>query len=166
MKVMWSTFALLENPVVQYLPIAMNDWTKAQISYGTSYDYEVPKKWWPNFHGLVYEANMINLIPDTKYKYRVGGYSEVNQTMRFSKEFSFKSKPEANPNRKTVASIIADQGTVQIFGFMSTEKLFKIREDIELDFSFVAGDLSYAGLQTTIKPLNITSVSFRNNFYW
>lgn len=157
MKVMWATGQSLLDPCVEYKLSIDEDWKLAKRAVAFNYTYTVEKKWWPIFTGVLYDADMTGLEADTKYIYRVSGYDEANQTLRYSSEFEFKSAPVINADRKTVVSVFADHGTIQILGFSTIEKLFKVQHDIDLDYVFVAGDLSYAGLDTAFPHLNITS---------
>ena len=92
-----------------------------------------------------------------RYSYRVGGWDTANATIRYSKEFAFKAAPPTNhPNRRTSIATLADHGTFMFFGFAAIKRLAEIQKDLDLDFVFVAGDLSYAGLSSEFKPLNIT----------
>ena len=157
MKVMWATAQNLLDPYVEYKLSNASDWNQAKRSSAFNFTYTVEKKWWPIFEGVLYDADMTGLEADTKYVYRVAGYDQVNQTIRYSSEFEFKSAPVINADRKTVVSVFADHGTIQVLGFSTVEKLFKVQHDIDLDYIFVAGDLSYAGLDTAFPHLNVSS---------
>lgn len=164
MNVMWVTMESLENPSVQYREAATGevDWQEASEANAEISTYRVPKKWWPIFTGTIYSADMSNLEHDKNYIYRVGGYSPVNSSMRFSDGFTFKSAPapSEDPNRKTIAATFADHGTFELFGFKTIDKLVELynsgREDDRYEFVHVAGDLSYAGLSAPFTPLNIS----------
>jgi len=158
MKVMWVTMDNLEKPFVDYMPYAEDDWSKAvRTSDVANSTYEVPQKWWPIFNGVIYNSDMTGLAADSKYKYRVGGFDPVNNTMRFSKEFNYKSAPVSNPDRKTVVATGGDHGTFMLFGFLTVNKMIKMYQNqlSDLDFVFIAGDLAYAGLSSAMPHLNI-----------
>lgn len=162
MKVQWVTMDNLEKPFAQYKHEQESDWKAAKIASAVNYTYEVEQKWWPIFTGVIYETDMTDLVEGRRYSYRVGGWDSVNKTVRYSDEFSFKAPPQSvNPNRKTVVTTLADHGTFMLFGFLTIDKLVKLLADEQtandMDFVFVAGDLSYAGLSSEFKPLNITS---------
>lgn len=158
MKVMWATMSGLDKPFVEYVSERDGDWSKSKRVSALSYTYDVPQKWWPVFTGLIYETDMVNLIPNMKYRYRVGGWDNSNSTMRYSQEFSFKAAPEIHPNRKTVISTLADHGTFMLFGFATVNKMLKLirSQQIDPDLVFVAGDLSYAGLSSAMPILDIS----------
>lgn len=109
-----------------------------------------------DYLGVLYEVDMVDLKPGLSYDYRVGGYDTANDTIRYSKDFKFKSTPEANPNRKTVVTTLADHGTFMFFGFLTVNQIVAKMNEIDMDFVFVAGDLSYAGLSSAFPPLNIS----------
>jgi hypothetical protein len=157
MKVMFVTMSNLESPFAEY-SLNKNTWIRSEIVPAVNFTYRVEQKWWPVFTGVIYEADMINLQPETAYYYRVGGYDASNKTTRYSETFSFKSAPiEKNPNRKTVITTFADHGTFMLFGFLTVNKLVELKKSLDMDFVFIAGDLSYAGLDFSFRPLNITS---------
>eukprot|EP01038_Epipyxis_sp_PR26KG_P007480 gene7480-10194_t len=157
MKVMWVTMKNLINPFVEYLPNELNEWKFSSKIGATNYTYTVPQNWWEIFTGMIYEADMVELKPNKKYKYRVGGYDEANKTIRYSEIYSFKSQPLSNdPNQKTVAATLADHGTIELFGFVTVDKMKKLEQQLGYDFVFVAGDLSYAGLSSAMPYLNIS----------
>jgi hypothetical protein len=155
MKAMFVTMDLLEKPFVEYYVNSTQSWQSSKLVSATSSTYNVPKKWWPIFTGFIYEADMTDLQPDTAYTYRVGGYNTVEKKSQYSGVFTFKSKPLNNPNRKTVITSLADHGTFMLFGFVTINKLVRLKDEINMDFVFVAGDLSYAGLDFDFPPLNI-----------
>lgn len=172
MKVMWVTMSALEKPFVEYQlynPINGDDldWdstTNKRIfrQYAVNYTYSVPQNWWPTFHGQIYETNMINLNNEKQYAYRVGGYDSVNQTTRYSDVFHFKTTPAAtSADRTTRVYSVADHGTFMLLGFETIKKMVeKMNTKLGVDrpdFIFSAGDLSYAGLSSSCKALNITS---------
>lgn len=82
MKVMWATSLPLTNPFVEYVPYSSSSWDNSITVSATNFTYTVPEYWWPIFTGVLYEADMSNLVPDSKYQYRVGGYDEANATVR------------------------------------------------------------------------------------
>lgn len=98
---------------------------------------------------------MTNLTPEHRYQYRVGGYDNVNQTMRYSDEFSFQAAPLPNPAHTTKVFTGADHGTFELLGFETVKKMTKVLPELRPDFTFIAGDLSYAGIDTEFKPLDI-----------
>ena len=163
MKVMWVTMSPLEQPVVQYLPKAADeeeyDWTTSSVGAGVTSTYTVPKKWWPIFTGVIYDADMSALLPGASYVYRVGGYSPANATYRFSgvHDFTAPPLPFADRDRPTTVAALADQGTFEFFGFAVVNKMAEMRAELGLEMVMVAGDLSYAGLSSAFPPLNITS---------
>jgi hypothetical protein len=167
MKVMWTTMENLENPVVQYQLNTPNmNWENSRLISQLSainYTYTVPKKWWPIFEGTLYEVNMVNLLPERKYSYRVGGYDTANQTVRYSEVFTFNSAPDhTDPNRVTKVFTLADHGTFELMGWETVYKMMNLINDStplknnRPDFVFVAGDLSYAGLSSEMPLLNIS----------
>lgn len=156
MKVMFVTMKNLENPFVQYRPSIESDWKVARISYAANYTYTVEQKWWPIFTGVIYEVDMTDLKPSMSYTYRVGGWDDANNTVRYSKDFFFRAAPETDPNRKTVVTTLADHGTFMLLGFLTTDTIVNRMKDIDMDFVFVAGDLSYAGLSSAAPRLNIS----------
>jgi hypothetical protein len=156
MKVMFVTMQNLGNPFVQYRTSLESDWKVAKVSNAVNYTYTVEQKWWPVFNGVIYEADMVGLKPSMAYTYRVGGWDAANNTVRYSKDFSFRAAPEANPNRKTVVTTLADHGTFMLLGFLTVDTIVERMKDMDMDFIFVAGDLSYAGLSSAVPPLNIS----------
>lgn len=157
MKVMWVTMQELDKPVVEYLPAADDDWTKATSSAAISYTYTVPQNWWPTFTGRIYEVDMKRLKPGSGYKYRVGGFDTANNTMRYSNTYNFKAAPlSGHPSRTTKAFALADHGTFMLFGFETVWKMTSLLEKYDPDMVFVAGDLSYAGLSSAMPRLNIS----------
>ena len=160
MKVMWVTGDLLVDPHVEYRRAETVDSpaSKWQRSAAIHYTYEVPKKWWPVFEGVIYEADMTGLQQDSYFEYRVKGFDVVNSTQRASKDFSFKAAPVAGaePERTTRISVMADQGTFMLLGFAAQQKLAAMQDELAIDFATVVGDLSYAGLSTEFPRLNIS----------
>lgn len=164
LKVMWVTMSSLEQPIVQYLPKASSpasadyDWTAASSAPAVTSSYSVPKKWWPIFTGVIYDADMAGLVPGASYMYRVGGFSPGNATFRFSEvhEFAAPPIPFADRDRPTTVAALADQGTFEFFGFAVLDKMVQMRHELGLEMVMVAGDLSYAGLSSAFPPLNIT----------
>lgn len=157
MKAMWVTMEYLEKPFVQFMPSSDSDWSKARSNCAINYTYTVPQKWWPIFTGVIYESDMNGLQPDHSYQYRVGGYDSANQTIRYSDPFVFKTAPlPTNPNRPTKVFTLADHGTFMLFGFETINKMVSVLDEYNPDFVFVAGDLSYAGLSSEIKILNVS----------
>jgi hypothetical protein len=158
MKVQWVTMSELEKPVVEYQEDAKcADWTNAKSASASSYTYSVPQKWWPVFTGMIYEANMINLTPRTKYCYRVGGYDSVNATMRYSEVFQFSAPPlPNNPSHTTRIATLADHGTFMLMGWETIDRMVAMQDSLKFDYVFVAGDLSYAGLSSAMPKLNIS----------
>mmetsp|Transcript_23680 Transcript_23680/g.32518 ORF Transcript_23680/g.32518 Transcript_23680/m.32518 type:complete len:574 (+) Transcript_23680:35-1756(+) len=160
MKVMWASMESLENPFVQYLPnsrFALN-WDNAAKQDAVSFTYEVPQKWWPVFTGKLYETDMQSLTPGQKYSYRVGGFDSANNTLRYSKDFTFTASPISNnPNRRTSIATLADHGTFMLFGFLTVDKLEKTMKEMGIEAVFVAGGLSYAGIDADMPRANITS---------
>lgn len=155
MKAMWVTMKGLEDPFVEYIETG-GDWSAAKQSAAISYTYTVPQKWWPIFSGMIYEADMNGLEAGKRYDYRVGGFDTANNTVRTSDTFSFNSKPNNDPNRPTTVASLADHGTFELLGFATVDNMVKLQNDLDIDYVFVAGDLSYAGLSTDFPPLNIT----------
>lgn len=157
MKIIWVTMENLEKPFVQFMSALSDRWELAHIANAANYTYSVPAKWWPVFNGVIYEVDMTGLTADSHYKYRVGGWDNVNQTMRYSAEFPFKAAPLPNdPNRATRVFTGADHGTFEFFGFETVRKMAKVMPELRPDFAFIAGDLSYAGIDSEFKPLNIS----------
>ena len=100
---------------------------------------------------------MTDLIPGEKYFYRVGGYDNVNNTMRYSNTFNFTAAPLSNdPNRRTTIATLADHGTFMLFGFLTIDKMVEKIKELNIEIVFVAGDLSYAGLSSAVPLLNIS----------
>jgi len=158
MKVQWVTMQPLTHPVVEFIPTRYcEDFTYAQKVYAISYTYTVPKKWWPVFNGMIYEADMTNLDPSEKYCYRVGGFDTANSTQRYSSTFNFTAPPKPAADHTTRVAALADHGTFELLGFETINRMVALEKDLNLDFVFVAGDLSYAGLESDMKILNITS---------
>lgn len=53
--------------------------------------------------------------------------------------------------------IAADHGTFMLFGFLTVNKLEKAMKEMGIEMVFVAGDLSYAGIDADMPRANITS---------
>lgn len=158
MKVMWTTMKNLENPFVEYTRVE-NDWNdvnKVLKANAVNDTYTVPYNWYPVFNGVIYETNMIQLIPNKQsYKYRVGGFDIVNNTIRRSKDYIFKTAPNTNiKNQKNTFAMLGDQGTFMVLGFTVTDKLIKLQDELGIDILHYAGDLSYAGMSTDLTPFN------------
>jgi len=156
MKVMWVTMSKLLKPFAEYKLFTDSDDKDWTVATAIDYTYQVPKKWWATFTGLIYETDMTGLTPGAKYKYRVGGFDIVNNTMRYSKEFTFNAAPVPSANQKTTFAYLADHGTFELLGFATVNKMVATYEELDIDIVHVAGDLSYAGLDTEFSPLNIT----------
>jgi hypothetical protein len=171
MKVIWVTMQNLENPFVEY-QLTTSDMTwessshRIQSSKASNWTYSVPQKWWPVFTGVLYESDMMNLLPERSYSYRVGGYDSANATIRYSEVFNFISSPSGNdPSRETRVFALADHGTFELLGFETVHKMKQLinaasdtkgLKNHRPDFVFVAGDLSYAGLSTEVEFLDIS----------
>jgi hypothetical protein len=171
MKVIWVTMENLENPFVEY-QLTTSDMTWESSSHrihsvrASNWTYTVPQKWWPVFNGVLYESNMISLLPEKSYSYRVGGYDNANTTIRYSDVFHFVSSPgENDPSRETRVFALADHGTFELLGFETVHKMKQLIDAADNskglknhrpDFVFVAGDLSYAGLSTEVEFLDIS----------
>lgn len=109
MKVMWASMDGLQDPFVEYAPAEDDSgtWTRQPATMDT---YTVPQNWYPAFTGVIYEANMVDLVPGKKaYKYRVGGLDAGSDVVRRSKEFTFSSAPEPAPDQKTTFATFGDQ---------------------------------------------------------
>lgn len=157
MKVMWVTMSKLLKPFAEYKLASDGDDKGWTVATAIDYTYEVPKKWWATFTGRIYETDMTGLISGANYKYRVGGYDVVNATMRYSKEFTFNAAPLSNnANQEVTFGYMADHGTFELLGFATIDKMIKVYEELSIDIIHVAGDLSYAGLDSEFKPLNIS----------
>lgn len=156
MKIMWVTMQGLEKPFVQYMSAVSSKWELAKTKVAATSTYTVPEKWWPVFNGVIYDVDMTDLSPDSHYKYRVGGFDNVNQTMRYSEEFTFKAAPLPSPDRTTRVFTGADHGTFELLGFETVLKMTKMMDELRPDFTFIAGDLSYAGLDSEVKALDIS----------
>lgn len=158
MKVMWLTDELLEDPFVEYRAKNSGADSPWERSPAIHFTYEVPKKWWPTFEGVIYEADMTGLVPDAAVEYRVRGYDSANATDRASADFNFKAAPVngADPDRTTRVSVMADQGTFMLLGFATQQKLAQMMDELSIDYATVVGDLSYAGLSSAMPRLNIS----------
>eukprot|EP01031_Cornospumella_fuschlensis_P039048 gene39048-47509_t len=156
-KVQWVTMSSLQNPIVEYTSEAnCAAWSDVKTASAISYTYSVPQKWWPVFNGMIYEADMVNLSPETSYCYRVGGYDSVNATTRVSKTFTFTTAPVPSPTRTTRIGTLADHGTFMLLGFETIDRMVALKDSLDMDFVFAAGDLAYAGLSSELKALNIS----------
>lgn len=157
MNAMWTTMKELEKPHVEFMSSNSNDWSLAKTAEATSWTYTVPKKWWPIFEGRIYGVNMEGLVEGKEYKYRVGGFDPEAQVYKYSKEYTFTAAPVSSPNRSTKAFTVADHGTFMLYGWETVKKMLMVMEEGQYkpDFVFAAGDLSYAGLSTSIDILNI-----------
>ena len=156
MKVMWASMENLESPFCEYIPATSNDWSAAKSVVASNYTYRVTQKWWPIFTGVLYETDMVNLTPATKYRYRVGGWDTANSTTRYSAEFEFTAAPVSDsPNRATKVAFIADHGTFELLGFGVIRKMVELQPELNFELVMVGGDLSYAGLSSAMPALNI-----------
>lgn len=112
MKVMWASMNELQDPFVEYTA-SENEWADDNLvmkSVAITSTYATPQNWYPIFAGVLYEANMVNLLPGkASYKYRVGGFDPINATIRYSQDFTFHSAPEPNPEQKTTFATFGDQ---------------------------------------------------------
>ncbi|CAM9280344.1 unnamed protein product, partial [Ectocarpus fasciculatus] len=154
MKVMWASMDGLQDPFVEYAPAEDDSgtWTRQPATMDT---YTVPQNWYPAFTGVIYEANMVDLVPGKKaYKYRVGGLDAGSDVVRRSKEFTFSSAPEPAPDQKTTFATFGDQGTFMLLGFSTSAKLIELQDELGVDAVMYAGDLSYAGLSGDLTPFN------------
>ena len=60
---------------------------------------------------------------------------------------------------------VADHGTFMLLGFMTTNKLAKVAKQMGVEMVFVAGDLSYAGIDADMPRANITSADEVRNIH-
>lgn len=157
MKVMWVTGSNLEAPYVEYTLVTDDNWENSVIANATNFTYSVPQYWWPVFEGVIYEANMVELVGSSRYKYRVMGYDCENNTIRSSDIFEFNAaRSLSEPDQKVVISVLGDQGTFMLFGFATTDLLVSMQDSYGVDLVMYAGDLCYAGLSSNLPPMNIT----------
>lgn len=168
MKVMWATMESLGDPFVEYTAVD-NEWTDELTMTATAnqFTYTVPMNWYPTFAGWLYEADMIHLVPGkNRYKYRVGGYDSVNQTIRRSQDFSFVTAPVNNPHQKNTFAMLGDQGTFMVLGFTVSAKLIQLQDELGIDVVHYAGDLSYAGMSTDLTPFNGVDIDDEFGHIW
>jgi hypothetical protein len=93
--------------------------------------------------GLIYNAVMTNLQPNTKYTYRVGDAS----TNVWSFEYSFST--ERQTDRPFVFAVYGDMGTIQLLGFKVFEMMFQDYQTTPFDMMVHVGDVAYAGTGST-----------------
>jgi hypothetical protein len=118
----------------------------------TTSTYKVPTSWFNplGWQGWIHTALLTGLTPGQRYVYRVGG------ALLNSSEFAFNAAPTPHAERTTSFAIYGDQGTDMPLGFMTSDAMIEEHQRNPFDAVFVCGDLSYAGVDSSIEPLNIS----------
>lgn len=156
-----STFpTCAENAFVEVLPHQLR--FKATMA-----EYAVPSRWWEaNWTGSVYTAVVQDLVPGSRINYTISACGLKRENLSIAVPFSSATDSQSlvfdNP---TSIAVWGDMGTVMPLGFRVFEK---IRADHDLrpfNLTHLFGDISYAGLATNAKLLNITS-SDEFEFIW
>ena len=129
-----------------------NATTAARVLPATSTNYSVPSRWWQprGWVGLVHSAVVPGLAPGG------GTHSilpSVNGRNLSTGPLVVRAPLPATQKEITFAAF-GDMGTVMPLGFKVSAK---IQENLAgLDFVFQHGDISYAGVDTELKILNIS----------
>ena len=126
-------------------------------SYPTTFNtYSVPSRWWePNgWKGYVYTSrNIEGLVPGQTYKYRV-------TSTHLSRDGLFFTVPKARETierakEPTSIAVWGDMGVVPL-GFKVFDTILKDHQEAPFNATMLFGDISYAGIDTEIKILNVT----------
>jgi hypothetical protein len=153
LNVIFVTREPLEDP---FLEVSEEGGAVQKVSAQWS-TYEVPKKWWRSFYGNIYTAHL-PVSPDTKYAYSVGGTVPDTEVESRSQMFSFTSPPQAGSDKPIKTVVFGDQGTFMPLGFAIPEKVMALEQqgELDFDFTFLVGDMSYAGIDTSMPRLDVT----------
>ena len=122
---------------------------------GTPYTYKIPSRWWqPNgWTGQLYTIVINNLEFNQPYSYYITTTTS-NQSPTTSNTYTFKA---IDPNQTKISfATYGDMGTVMPLGFKVFDKVLQEHAREPFDFVLHQGDISYAGVDTSIPILNIT----------
>lgn len=146
------------------------------VSYNTTYNtYTVPSRWWEphGWNGYVYTADtIVNLVPGKEYSYRivstpmrerndgeVGNYIINRTNLKFQVPYHYNCSNNEDGNLVTNIALWGDMGTYAPLGFKVFEKIYndyKVKDGYKFNVTILFGDISYAGLDTDVKILNVT----------
>eukprot|EP00762_Andalucia_godoyi_P002053 ANDGO_02468.mRNA.1 Purple acid phosphatase 18 len=141
MLIIWITHTETKSPCAQY---GVHSAQVSSVANASVHTYDVGHL---GFHGFIYEAVMTDLLPRTKYYYRVGDCAGKEES--FSEVMDFVSSPLATDKVDRVNMVvIGDQGTVAPFGFEVSNQLHRDNLKDRFDLVLLAGDIAYAGVSS------------------
>ena len=157
MKVMFVIMGDSKNDVTVEVEQETNG-VPSWKAYPTSFNsYSVPSRWWePNgWNGNVYTSRIIEgLVPGQTYGYRIVAPGEESR-----EGLSFTVPKRAEDIDKsldpTYLAVWGDMGVVPL-GFKVFDTILKDHEETPFNATMLFGDISYAGIDTEIKILNVT----------
>ena len=100
----------------------------------TTHSYTAGWGW----NGTIFWGKMTGLVPGAQYMYTV---SSNGVTSPIS---SFRAAPTPNASASVRIAVLADMGTVELFGWTVAEEVIREHTAAPFDLLFIAGDLSYA----------------------
>eukprot|EP00041_Stephanoeca_diplocostata_P036636 m.1345107 g.1345107 ORF g.1345107 m.1345107 type:complete len:540 (+) comp24904_c0_seq8:227-1846(+) len=148
---MHVTFATVGSKV--HASGAAFELSDGRIFPARAYTYTVPSRWWEpeGWIGWLYSATFDNLTPGQVYTY------VAKTSTNSSQRYSFRASPPAGSHGAVRFATWGDMGTVMPFGFAVFDKVAEMHASDPFDFVLHQGDVSYAGVDVTEKPLNISS---------
>lgn len=147
------------NPCVLYCQLNDNNVCNdaMKVVDAVSWNYSVPSRWWDkqglghaSLHGAVFSIGA-----STHFQYAVGNTTTGSCTAA-SEFFNVAPAPTAK-DTATRFAVVGDHGSYQLFGFKVAELMQATLPEYDPSAMFIIGDVSYAGIATNFKFLNITS---------
>ena len=159
MKVMFVIMGKSESNVTVEVKKQQSNGTFTWEAYPTSFNtYSVPSRWWePNgWDGYVYSSRVKGLVPGRTYQYQIVAHGTSN----VSRDHLFFTVPKRaadieDSNEPTYLAVWGDMGVVPL-GFKVFDQILKDHELQPFNATMLFGDISYAGIDTEIKFLNVT----------
>lgn len=150
LRVTWVTTAECQNSQVFY-----GGELKRQAD-ATTYSYSTPPRWWGTFNGHIHSAILTELSPMSSMLYQVGVFGDNNSDCAAS-NITIANVPQATGTLPVKLALMADVGSVMPLGFTVWRALIERAESLGVEMAVHVGDVSYAGMDTSIKILNVSS---------
>jgi hypothetical protein len=131
-------------------------WGAGATALAATYTYTVPDRWWqPKAQKWVHTATMHGLAPGAPLAYTVGDVTSPGCTV--SPVVDARA-PAAAGSLPYSAALMADVGSIEILGFETWRALHERTASgaLDVDLCVHTGDVSYAGMDTSIPFLNVT----------
>ena len=106
----------------------------ASSAPATAHTYTAGFGW----NGTIFFAVMTGLAPGARYSYSVAANGAA------SPERAFTAAPPLNASAAFKVGVLADMGTIELFGYLVADAFIKEHAAAPFQMSLIAGDLSYA----------------------